>query len=551
MPRTPSIENRELVRALIFPVTLSEAQAATAWKVADNMFEIWNYCQAQRHNYFTEWVKPLLVAIKNASAEESADLKEKLKLAYANAPVYHVMLPDRKAYLETHVKPLQVELQVTTDPGRRKDLETRIKALRGDKPQGRDPRSQAGWLTDMREGRESFRAFPVSWQQECLRALEGGYKSFMELRKNGDTTARPPRQKAAESFCEVQGCSEWSLFVDGEEIHSQKRFGKTVQDLIVNATKVEVVLAPGKILPGGAELRFEVPSYQRALLSKAVKLNKFILSKNRKGFQLALIFALPKPETLPQNLAEIVFVALGASHLAIASHKGEEVIDLWRPDEYWKRLIEEAKRRGVFAQLKSDHALEQDLVQGYATAELIAQARQYASVSDTRKDFHSPGERVAVYYTDTKYEELPLLIQKLFLRPKQKGSKEYEKLWSNIRKMNDIMRAQGLQDQREVVAGKLRTHGVHFMVIEHSPVRGKKGALADTSNKERTGSLGRNWAAQNTGSLTRLRQLLESKVAEWGGTVTSVKLVHYPEGDVREKKLRAVLQARQTHLTKA
>ena len=91
-----------------------------------------------------------------------------------------------------------------------------------------------------------------------------------------------------------------------------------------------------------------------------------------------------------------------------------------------------------------------------------------------------------------------------------------------------------------MIARKLKRDGVHFVIVAHSPIRGKEGALADKNNPERGGTLGANWSAQNTGSLAQLRQLLEQKVTEWGGSVEVRVLETYPKhADPRERKGRA------------
>ena len=130
----------------------------------------------------------------------------------------------------------------------------------------------------------------------------------------------------------------------------------------------------------------------------------------------------------------------------------------------------------------------------------------------------------------------------------------WRKLNKHRQKMFDIMSRQQEQNQEEVVARKLIVrnqaepeevamdtlmgHGKHFVLTE-LVVRSKEGKLADGMKKERGGSLGLNWSAQNTGSLARLVMQLEEKVKECGGSVRKHKLVlsQYPPGIGAENKL--------------
>ena len=123
------------------------------------------------------------------------------------------------------------------------------------------------------------------------------------------------------------------------------------------------------------------------------------------------------------------------------------------------------------------------------------------------------------------------------------------------------MARQQKQDRREVVAIDLveqivenivSGHGVHFVVTDLE-VRSKKGALADSSKKERGGSLGLNWMAQNTGTIAYLAQWLGQKAQEQGGTVRKHKLPYealprgLPEG--HENKIKMAHALRNDFLT--
>ncbi len=492
-----------LVRAVKFPVLPNTEQEQLLRQISDNLMEIWNNALQERMTYFHEVLKPLFEARR--SSGNTPELSESLKMAYAQAPV-------------------NVDSKNTA-------------------------RSQRTRLTTLRRERSTYARIPCAWQQETLVILEGAYDSFNALRKNGDVTAHPPRQKDAHGFCEIQGLLSWQLQTGKLDIAPQKKLDDVHQHAIASAEALSIVLSPGKSLWDGVELRFAAPEYQKLKLARAVKLNKFVLSRDQKGrYQMSIMYAIPAPDSIAHEPKDVAFVALGASHLSVVSKHGETVIDLWRPDKHWKPLIEEAKRRGVLSQLQSDDTLKRSLDGGFTTAETILRAKETASLVIETVVY---GTLRVVRYSQVPYEDIPKDERKLFLRPKQKGSREYAELWVEIARMYEIMRAQQLQNQREVIAHKLRSHGQHFVLIDHSPIRGKKGALADAQKAERKGDLGLNWGVQNTGSLARLRQLLESKAEEWGGTVATLHLEKYPKGDARERKLMAARLAREQFLKTA
>lgn len=416
-----------LQRVVKFEIRLASDEVEVLTATSNNLRDVWNQALAERQDYFAKSIKPLYEVQKQAGS--SPELKEKLKAAFKAAPSHY---------------------------------------------------SQCKRLTAWRQADPAFAAVPCSWQQETLKILEGSYSSFAKLRANGDKDARPPRPKDELGFCEVQGLGSWQLHTDTLALVPQRPLGETHQHAMCNASQMEIVLSPGKPLPGGAGLRFAVPEYQRLVMSRAVKLSKFTLTRDKKKrFWVSIAYSIPKPTQATQVPEELVFLALGASHLAVISKKGDEVVDLWRPDKHWMPKIEAVKAR---------------------------------------------------------------------LKTCQKSSRAWLRRFAAMERMYEIMRLQQLQNQREVISGVLRQHGEHFVIIEHSPVRSKEGKLADSEKSERGGALGLNWQAQNTGSLARLKQLLEQKAAEWGGTVSTIKLEHYPEGDVREKKLEAARLARQQYL---
>jgi transposase len=416
--------------AVKFEIKPTPEQLVTMQLVSNNLRQVWNLGLAERQEYFAGHIKPLLDERKKVPVDSS--LKAKLTAASKAAP--------------DHFK-------------------------------------QCKSLTGWRHGDAAFAAVPCSWQQENLKILAGAYASFLQLRANGDVDARPPSIKADNAFCAIEGLSSWQLATDTISIKPQAPLDGVHHQAIGSAETVSIVFSPGKPLPGGVELRFELPEYQRLLLARAVKLCKFTLYRDKKKrYWVSIAYALDQPEQKELVPEDVVLVALGASHLSFLSPAGEEVIDLWRPDKHWMPKIEVLRER---------------------------------------------------------------------IKAAQKGSIAHRKRTAAMNRMYEIMRAQQLQNQRETVVRALRKHGVHFILIEHSPIRSKAGKLADRSNSERQGTLGSNWSVQNTGSLARLKQLLQQKAAEWGGTVSNIKLESYPAGDAREKKLAAARVARVQYLQAA
>lgn len=443
-----------LVRVVKFEIKPSEAQMSTLQKTSDNLRDIWNTALKSRQVFFHKNLKPLYKELRKASKDGNKDLVKKLKSditeVYTKAPVYHVT--------------------------------------------GAPERSQASWLTKMRKEKSDYEAVPCMWQQETLKALEGSFKSFAQLRNKGDLTARPPLMKSEHAFCELQGLAGWKLIADGAGISPQKPVSSIQQKTLAESRLVSIRLAPGKGLPGGADITFPIPPYQQHILSQAVKLNKFTLYRDKKKrFWISIAYSMPIPDQVELIPERVVFLTLGASYIGVVSPLGEETINLWRSDKHWMPKIEAEKLR--------------------------LKPKKVSNLSNFAFD------------------------------DCQKGSRKWKQCTRNINTMYEKMRLQQLQHHREIIATKLKRHGVHFIVAEHSPIRGKKGRLANKKYSTRTGTLGLNWSVQNTGSLAQLRQLLEQKVAEWGGSVQSLRLENYPSGDARAKKIPAAKALRKQYLT--
>ncbi len=120
-----------------------------------------------------------------------------------------------------------------------------------------------------------------------------------------------------------------------------------------------------------------------------------------------------------------------------------------------------------------------------------------------------------------------------------KGSRSHKRRLAARRKMFGVMGAQQTLDHREIVIHELiRYHkGKHFVVAD-LPIRSKKGGLADSFKAGRGGSLGLNWAAQNTGSIAQLVDWLAEKAQENGGMVHKHRLIGtFPPSGGAENKI--------------
>ncbi|HEY4508862.1 MAG TPA: hypothetical protein VJC13_01095 [Candidatus Paceibacterota bacterium] len=160
------------------------------------------------------------------------------------------------------------------------------------------------------------------------------------------------------------------------------------------------------------------------------------------------------------------------------------------------------------------------------------------------------GEEVIALWRSDKHWVPKIEAVEERMKRRVKGSRGWLRLLnSGKRRMHMISSRQHVQDEREIVDYLVRNHGSHFVVTE-LVVRSKEGKLADSSKPERGGSLGLNWAAQNTGSLSRLVRQLEEKVKEHGGSVRKHKLTltEAPPARGAENKLWMARKLRESFL---
>ncbi|HEY4506423.1 MAG TPA: hypothetical protein VJJ24_03190 [Candidatus Paceibacterota bacterium] len=335
-----------------------------------------------------------------------------------------------------------------------------------------------------------FDSVTRNWQEQTLIMLHGAFSSFMTLRKKGDLDAKPTRHARREG--------------EFYEIYGRSGFkvrttGREVEwqereGLVRRVPEQEVVLRPGKIA-GDVGVVFSLPAYQSWVLAEAEKLGKFAVKQ----------FTLYRDR---RNLAE--------------------------PGRFWLSLAFEWTKPETVPP-RADN-----------TVYLALGASSLGVIS-------SQGEEVLKLWRPDKHWVPKIRAIEERMKACTKGSRKWEKLNDACRRMNQMMSRQQTQDIRELVDYLLEYHGVHFVVTELI-VRSKDGKLADSSKPERGGTLGLNWAAQNTGGIGYLVLWLKGKVKERGGSVTTVKLKldrldgDSPPGDIAGNKLWLAKRLRESPL---
>lgn len=173
----------------------------------------------------------------------------------------------------------------------------------------------------------------------------------------------------------------------------------------------------------------------------------------------------------------------------------------------------------------------------------------YVSLGASSFGIVSPkGEEVLSLWRPDKHWKPKLDALEERVKQCAKGSRVWKRRTAARITMMRKMAAQQRQDQREAVARDLLRHGVHFVVSDVS-IRSKKGKLADAEKPERSGPLGLNWAAQNTGSMAYLISWLEEKAKEHGGSVRKHKLTGVlPAGQGEEVKIPMARALRESYL---
>ncbi len=372
-----------LYRAQKFEVKFSKEEFTQIFAVSEILRELFNSALAERLGKFTTFITPFYERLKIATEENLSAIKLELRDAYKE---HSVTLYD-----------------------------------------------QINALTSRRASDEAFAGVTRNFQEETLDMLDGAFKSFITLRKNGDMDARPPRSRDEGFFQKIPGRYGFKLLGD----------------------KFTISLGSGR------KISFLVPEYQKERLAEAMKLKKFELYRDEQNlskpgrFWISIAYELPRLETTEFDPERAVYLALGASSIGISSPNGNSIISLWRSDKFWMPKIESVETR---------------------------------------------------------------------MKERVKGSNGWKRLNQARRRMYELSSRQRKQDEREVVDYLFAKHGNHFVVTE-LVVRSKEGKLADSEKPERGGRLGLNWAAQNTGSLSRLVLHLEEKARQYRGSVRKHKLI--------------------------
>lgn len=260
-----------MYRVVKFEIRPTADQTALLMKISNALSRVWNNALEERRDKFETHIAPIYEKLKKAEACDKDALKQELKLAFKE---YRVTLFD-----------------------------------------------QINGLTNTRKIDSEIGSVPRNWAEETLDSLDGSFKSFMSLRKNGDLDARPPRARYDDRFYAIPG-----------------RFGFKVGE-------EEFFLSCGAS-GGGQKLVFPIPSYQRQKLSLATSIKKFTLYRDERNlskpgrFWISVAYEAESPPTRSFVPEVAVYVALGATTMGAVSPRGSKTIRFWRPDKHWQPKIE-------------------------------------------------------------------------------------------------------------------------------------------------------------------------------------------------------------------
>jgi len=157
----------------------------------------------------------------------------------------------------------------------------------------------------------------VDLARQVLKQLAGSWQSYFELRKKGDTEARPPRSKK-EDFFQTMAWSSFSVFGDTVRVpgYQKKRITIKLGEYLTEQIR-------------GREVRY------------------LTLYRNRYNgeFNLSVVVATPAPKQI-ENPKFIRAIDLGAGNMAVSDSTGEEyLIPTRRPDKYWMPRIAQVEKR--------------------------------------------------------------------------------------------------------------------------------------------------------------------------------------------------------------
>src|SRR3990167_8663678 len=223
--------------------------------------------------------------------------------------VFNEALAERQQIFNEHLAPLYATLKEVVNGDDIKDIKAKIRKAYSE---------HSATLFDQINALTSKRR-----EEETLDQLDGAYKSFITLRKNGDYDARPPRSQEEGFFHKIPG-----------------RYGFKIVDR-------KFFLSAGE----NRKFVFPIPDYQGERLRQAVKFKKFELYRDetdlskRGRFWVSVAYELPAQVVTVFEPEQAVYLALGASSLGVISSVKEEVIPLWRSDKHWVPKIDEVEKR--------------------------------------------------------------------------------------------------------------------------------------------------------------------------------------------------------------
>jgi hypothetical protein len=305
MARKSAEERGVIPRVVKFEIFPTPEQAQVLSKVNENLLEVWNTGHAERQEVFDAHFAPLYEELKalGIKARAGEDVSEEEK--------------EVKARLRKATK----DNRIITDF------------------------DQINALTAKREADNEFANFPRNWQEQTLIVLYGGLKSFMKLRKQRDLDAKPPRARVPGFIYEIYGRSGFR--VDSTDEVAEYRKGRNKGRKV----RIKEIKLSCKKVAGGVNLVFPLPRYQSDILCKAEESGKFALKqftlrrderdRAKPGrYWISIAYEYARPDQVKDSVDRLVFVSLSASYVGIVSPKGEEVVELWRPDIHWKPKID-------------------------------------------------------------------------------------------------------------------------------------------------------------------------------------------------------------------
>ena len=300
-------EGKPLYRAVRFEIFPTSDQITLFLRVSKNLQQVWNEAWQERQSCYEQFFGSIYERIGQA------------KKRAQEAGFSEVWENEGKKGLNKKLRKQEISMQLVSEK------ESLLQELSiAFQEHGVTLYDQINGLTARRIIGE-FALIPRNWQEETLDSLDGSFKSFLALRKNGDPDAKPPRQRVSEnSFYKIPGRSGFKV------------------------SNGQIYLSFGKI---GQTLTSVIPEFQLKRLETAIKLKKFELCRDERDmakpgrFWISVAYEIPKPEKVPVVSKQITYLAIGASRLGVVSPKGEFCLNLPRSDYHWKPQINALQER--------------------------------------------------------------------------------------------------------------------------------------------------------------------------------------------------------------